>query len=94
MYPMYIYWINNIQSTNTLQVYFTGAGAIRWLPQFQWSNPEDDCPIASEVTLKDIGKINQYQAKTKDNKVQTLFIILYSAVRYKVSHFLPNSHKI
>ena len=26
--------------THILQGYFTGAGAIVWLPQYQWSNPE------------------------------------------------------
>ena len=27
--------------THILQGYFTGTGAIIWLPQYQWSNPEE-----------------------------------------------------
>ena len=38
-----------------------------------------DCPTASEVTLKDISKINQCQFMTKHNKAQTecLFLGVY-----------------
>ena len=35
-----------------------------------------DCPSASEVTLKDVGKINKYQTTRKHNKTDNKKIIL------------------
>ena len=35
-----------------------------------------DCPSASEVTMKDMGKINQYLSPTKHNKTWTVLIII------------------
>ena len=35
-----------------------------------------DCPIVREVTLKDMGEINQYQAMAKHNKGWNMQIIL------------------
>ena len=43
-----------------------------------------DCPSASEVTLKDMGKINKYQTTTKHKKTENKKIILGDV--FKIPH--------
>ena len=59
-------WFGIGQFTHIFQGYFTGIGAIKWLPQYQWSNPED------HVTLKDMGKWLTWihQERSQQNKAQ------------------------
>ena len=46
-----------------------------------------DCPSASEATLKDMGKINQYQTTTERNKTQivSIFLWIYCSLNKKYS---------
>ena len=54
-------------------MYLAGQG----LSQVNWVNIMAVwVPIASEVTLKDMGKIGQYQTTTKHNNMQTMCICL------------------
>ena len=41
-----------------------------------------DCPSASEVTLKDMVKIEQNLATRKHSKAQTMYIILWMNCKY------------
>ena len=56
--------------THIFQGYITGTGTIIWSPN------------ASEITVKDVGKTNQYQSKPKHSSVATLCLThgKYSAV--------------
>ena len=45
------------------------SGLLHW----HWGS-RDDCPSASEATLKDMGELRRYTATTKHIKMQTLYI--------------------
>ena len=75
-----------VRFIHILQGYFNGTGATIWLPQCHWSHPEGygyDCPNASDITLKDMGKMNHQQ--NKQNRAYTGCIIL---VMYSISNDL------
>ena len=58
-----------VSFTHILQGYFTGTGAIIWLPQCQWSNPEEYGYI-NPVNVQEI--ISQWQNKAQENLVHIL----------------------
>ena len=49
-----------------------------------------DCSSASEVTLKDMGKISWYPTTTKHNKVQTVYLTLGMSSRSLVMFDMEN----
>ena len=55
-----------------LQGCFTGTGAILWLPQCQWSNPEDDC----------MGDLEHFKPTAKVCKLQQSHDIRYTGMNH------------
>ena len=67
--PCFCYGLAITDFIHILQGYFTGTGAILWLPQCLWSNPEGYGYTAPISLLKPT--IWPWQNKTKHNHVST-----------------------
>ena len=63
-----------VDFTHILQGYFTGTGAIIWLPQCKWSNPEE-YGLKGSHELTKIWLRNHN--KTKQNKTRCIFYGIY-----------------
>ena len=55
---MFYCGLGHLNFTHILQGNFTGTGAIIWLPQFQWSNPDKYDEQANHMNLLITDEIN------------------------------------